>query len=244
MIQTIEVTWIHYVPIVTTILSVIFATLLFRRYATRRSSLHLLWWGLGVTAYGLGTAIESSITLLGNSVLQTKAWYIAGALLGAYPLAQWTVYLLLERRKADLLTKISLPFIAFAALLVVLSPVVPGVLESHRPSGSILAWWQVRLLTPFINLYAVVFLVGGAIWSGIRFARQKTPEARLRAIGNGFIAFGGILPGIGGSLAKAGLVEALYLGEFTGLLFIWTGFTVAINASRVAVAAAGAKSPA
>jgi len=34
---------------------------------------------------------------------------------------------------------------------------------------------------------------------------------------------GALLPGIGGSLAKAGIVEALYLGECVGLLLIWLG---------------------
>ena len=44
-----------------------------------------------------------------------------------------------------------------------------------------------------------------------------------RAAGNALIAFGAILPGIGGSFAKAGLVEVLYLAECAGLMIIWTG---------------------
>ena len=46
----------------------------------------------GVFAFGLGTALESSITLFGNTVWLNKRWYIAGAILGAYPLAQGTVF--------------------------------------------------------------------------------------------------------------------------------------------------------
>ncbi len=242
MTQSAGVMWIHYVPIATTILSAIFATIILRRYATRRASLHLLWWGMGVAAFGLGTAIESSVTLLGNSFFQTKAWYIAGALFGAYPLAQGTVYLLLKRQTADLLTKITLPIIGFVSLMVVLSPVVPEALEPYRPSGSILAWVWIRWMTPFINVYAVIFLVGGAILSGYRFARQTGVGHGYRAIGNSLIAIGGILPGIGGTMAKAGVVEALYLGEFTGILFIWAGFTVVMNAARLAAPAASAES--
>jgi len=220
---------IHYLPIATTVLALIFAPILLRRFLKKRTSLHLLWWGLGVVAYGLGTALESSVTLLGNSVFQTKAWYIAGALLGGYPLAQGTVYLLLRRSTAHRLTALTLPFIALVALLVVLSPVVPGALEPYRPTGSVLAWSWVRLFTPFINLYAVAFLVGGAILSAYRFHKAKGAGHGHRAAGNVLIAVGGILPGIGGTLAKAGLVEALYLGEFVGLLFIWSGFTVALR---------------
>ncbi len=223
---------VHYLPIATTILSAIFAPILLRRYYTKKTSLHLLWWGLGIVAYGIGTAIESSVTLFGNTVFQTKAWYIAGALLGGYPLAQGTVYLLLKRSTADLLTRITLPFIALVSLLVILSPVIPGTLEPYRPSGAILSWSWVRLFTPFINLYAVTFLVGGAILSAYRFANMKGMGHGHRAMGNALIAIGGILPGIGGTMAKAGVVEALYVGEFVGLLFIWSGFSVALRGKR------------
>jgi len=224
--------FIHYLPIATTLLSAIFAVILLNRYRTRKQSLHLLWWGMGVVAYGIGTGIESSITLLGNSVALTKAWYVAGALFGGYPLAQGTAYLLLERKTADRLTAITLPFILLVAVLVFLSPVVSDALEPFRPSGSILAWTWVRALTPIINLYAVVFLVGGAILSAYRFWRSEAPGHGQRAIGNGLIAFGAILPAIGGTMAKMGYVEALYLGEFVGLLFIWTGFVLNIRAPR------------
>lgn len=225
---------VHYLPIATTILSAIFAPILLRRYFKKTTSLHLLWWGLGIVAFGIGTAIESSVTLLGNTVFQTKAWYIAGALLGGYPLAQGTVYLLLKRSTANLLTWITLPFIAVVALLVILSPVVPGALEPFRPSGSILSWSWVRLFTPFINIYAVIFLVGGAILSAYRFAKMKDVGHGHRAMGNVLIAIGGILPGIGGAMAKADVVEALYIGEFIGLLFIWSGFTVVMRGRRPA----------
>ena len=227
--------FIHYLPIATTLLSAIFAVILLNRYRTRKQSLHLLWWGMGVVAYGIGTGIESSITLLGNSVALTKAWYVAGALFGGYPLAQGTAYLLLERKTADRLTAITLPFILLVAVLVFLSPVVSDALEPFRPSGSILAWTWVRALTPIINLYAVVFLVGGAILSAYRFWRSEAPGHGQRAIGNVLIAFGAILPAIGGTMAKMGYVEALYLGEFVGLLFIWAGFVFNIRAPRSSV---------
>jgi hypothetical protein len=108
-----------------------------------------------------------------------------------------------------------------ASLLVLLSPVVPAALEPHRPSGAVLAWWWVRLMTPFINTYAAFFLIGGAIVSAWRF--RQAAHAGNRAVGNALIAAGALLPGIGGSFAKAGLVEALYVGEFIGIIVIWIG---------------------
>ena len=100
-----------------------------------------------------------------------------------------------------------------------LSPVDLAALEPSRPSGAVLAWRWVRLLTPFINLYAVFFLIGGAIRSAWRHYRYR--GHMYRAAGNALIAFGAILPGIGGSFAKAGMVEVLYVGECIGIILIW-----------------------
>ncbi len=216
-------TAIHYLPIATTLISAFFCVVLVRRYRMKGGK-HLLWWAIGMATYGLGTLLESSVTLFGNSVALTKAWYIAGALLGGYPLAQGSVYLHLKKRTADHLTAITLPLIAVAAVCVVLSPVLMENLQPHRPSGSVLGWQWVRLTTPFINLYSVVFLIGGALYSAWRFARMPSSEAGNRALGNTLIAVGAILPGIGGGMAKAGIVEALYLGEFIGILLIYGGY--------------------
>ena len=90
--------------------------------------------------------------MFGNSVGLTKGWYIAGALLGGYPLAQGTVYLLLPRRTANVLTAITVPYMLVMAVLVLLSPVNADVLQPHKPSGSILEWQWVRLMTPFLSV--------------------------------------------------------------------------------------------
>jgi hypothetical protein len=225
---------VYYLPIATTLLAAIFCIALLRRYSMRRQGAHLLWWAAGMLSYGLGTALESTIALDGNTVERTKLWYIAGALLGGYPLAQGTVYLLAPRRLADRLTWITLPAIALLAALVVVSPVDLAALEPHRPSGALLAWRWIRALTPFVNVYAVVFLVGGAVQSALRYARSPRPGDAARAIGNASIALGGLLPAVGGLLAKTGLVEALYVAELVGLALIALGF-------RLNVAAPGAR---
>ena len=118
-----QVQLVHYIPILTTVLATIFVVILYRRWDVRRTGAPLLWWAAGAAAYGIGTGLESSVTLFGNSVALTKAWYVAGALLGGYPLAQGSVYLLLKRRTANILTAVSLPFIAIVAAFVIVSPV-------------------------------------------------------------------------------------------------------------------------
>jgi len=216
--------WVHYLPVLTTAIAATFFVVMLRAALIRRTGPHLAWWAFGVFAYGLGTLVEASITLAGNSVALTKAWYIAGALLGGYPLAQGAVYLHLRRRTANATAYATLAFVAFAACMVVLSPVDIAHLDPQRPQGALLAWHWVRWLTPFINLYAFVFLVGGAALSAVRF--RKGP----RVLGNILIAIGALLPGIGGGLAKTGFVEALYVLELAGLILIWIGYGVMVRA--------------
>jgi hypothetical protein len=228
--------WVHYLPLLTTAVATAFFIVLLRAIRERKSGPHLLWWAAGVFFYGLGTLIESSITLGGNTVFLNKAWYVAGALLGGYPLAQGSVWLLTSRKFALNSTYVSVAFVAMASILVLLSPVNMDLLEPHRPTGKVLEWSWVRMLTPFVNLYAAAFLIGGAVWSAFKYRKQG--EHRARVQGNWLIAIGAILPGIGGSMAKAGYVEALYVGELIGLIIMWLGYeTIARKYSRTRAAA-------
>ena len=186
--------------------------------------MHIFWWMLGVLFYGAGTVTESINTLTGFSIANFKAWYILGALLGGAPLAQGTVYLLLKRKTANVLSTILVTVVVVAATLVILSPVHAELIQNNRMTGKILEWKFVRFITPFINLYAFVFLVGGAIYSAIKYANDQ--QFRSRFLGNILIAIGGLLPGIGGSFTKFGFIEVLYVTEFIGLLFIFIGYHV------------------
>lgn len=212
---------VHYIPIVTTCAALAFAAVIFRRYQ-QRGGQHLLWWGFGMLTYAAGTITESATTLLGWHEPVFRAWYITGALLGGAPLAQGTVYLLLSKKAADRLTTLLVAAVALGAIFVWLSPINYELVETHRLSGKVLAWHQVRYLSPFINLYALCFLVGGAILSAIRYARRR--ETHHRMLANIAIAAGGLLPGIGGTFTRFGHVEVLYVTEFLGLCLIAVGY--------------------
>jgi len=212
---------VHYVPIATSILALAFAVVLSRRYR-ERSGTHLAWWCAGMVVYAAGTITESLTTLFGWSEPVFKAWYISGALLGGAPLAQGTAYLLLSRRTATRLALGVGALVLVAAIAVVLSPIRFELVEPHRLSGRVFGWPWVRRFSPFINLYAVILLVGGAILSAWRYRHRR--EVRHRFLGNVAIAIGGILPGIGGAFTRFGHVEVLYVTELIGLLVIWVGY--------------------
>ncbi|MHB8638010.1 MAG: hypothetical protein ACYC96_16245 [Fimbriimonadaceae bacterium] len=222
----------HYLPIITTILSAIFCVVLVRAARVRRSGPHLAWWAFGAFTYGAGTLIESAIALHGNTIDLTKSWYIAGALLGGFPLAQGAAFLHVRRSVATRLAYVVSAVIVVASICVVLSPVIASNFEPTRPSGAILGWRWIRFLTPFINLYAFAFLVGGAIASAVHYARKRTDPARVT--GNVLIAVGGLLPGIGGGMAAAGMVETLYVLELVGLILIWIGYSLIVRRKQPA----------
>ena len=214
--------YVHHIPILTTILAAAFAPLVFRRWQQRRPAPHLWWWAFGIFMYGVGTLTESLTTLFGWNPVVFKSWYISGALLGGAPLALGTVFLVFSRRTATAMGVIIGAIVVVAATAVLMSPLDLSVVEPHRLSGAVLEWQWTRLFSPFVNLWAAVFLIGGAAYSAWGYRRD--PASRDRFIGNCFIALGALLPGIGGSATRFGYTEVLYVTELIGISFIWLGY--------------------
>lgn len=220
----------HYLPLISTVVAFAFTITLFKRWKQNPSARYLMWWTIGIAMYGVGTLTEALTTVFGWSEPVFRAWYISGALLGGAPLATGTVYLVMSKKNADRIATILVTYIAIASAFVLTTPIVSELVDPTRLSGKVMAWSWVRLFSPLANLYALVFLVGGAIWSAWKY--WKIGDASSRVLGNIYIAVGAILPGIGGSFARAGVVEVLYVTELIGLLFIWAGFRV-ISGDRV-----------
>lgn len=213
---------VRYIPIATSLIALPFSVVLFRRWRARRSGPHLLWWAIGVLLYGVGTITEASVSLFGWHEGLFRAWYISGALLGGAPLAQGSAYLLLRRKTADVFAIALVVFVALAGTFVLLTPIDYTLVEAHRLTGRVMEWHWVRLFSPFVNTYAVVFLIGGAIYSAVRYYGSR--ETYHRFLGNVLIATGAILPGIGGSATRMGHTEVLYVTEFFGIILIWMGY--------------------
>lgn len=220
---------VAHLPIVTTALAAGFAFDVHGRWRRKRPAPHLLWWSLGIAVYGLGTLAESVTTLFGWREAIFRAWYVFGALLGAAPLAQGTVYLMLRRRTAHRIAVALVAVIGVAAGCVLASPVDASLVEAHRLTGEVLEWQWVRGFSPFINSFAVVVLVGGAALSAWRYRRD--PETRHRFIGNCWIAVGTLMPAIGGSATRMGHTDVLYVTELIGIVLIWVGYRYNVRPS-------------
>lgn len=214
---------INYIPVLTTLFSIYFTIDIYRHYKFRKTP-YLGWWTLGVVTFGLGTFTESFNAIIGWQAINFKFWYIVGALLGGFPLAQGTVYLLMRRRFANVSSYVIVSLIIVASIAVILSPIALPDNFDGQLTGQVLAWQWVRFFSPAINLYAFIFLVGGAIYSARRYYMLGIREAPFK--GNIFIAIGGLLPGIGGTFTRMGVVEMLFITELLGLIMIYIGYRI------------------
>lgn len=210
-----------YIPIITTLFCAFFLKEIVLHYALKPKT-YLLWWSIGVLTYAIGTTTESIHALAGWSELNLRLWFISGALLGGYPLAQGTVYLLMPRKFAHLSAAVWTAVIVVAAYFVWQSPMDIAPDFTGELTGKHFKWTWVRRFSPFINGYSVLFLVGGAIYSAVVYARKGQRDARF--MGNIYIAVGAILPGIGGTFTRYGHVEVLFVTELLGVLAIYRGY--------------------
>ena len=83
----------------------------------------------------------------------------------------------------------------------------------------------VRLTTPFFNIYGLLTLVGGAIWSAYLFWRKRVLPNRV--LGNVLIAAGALLIGFASTLTRLGYGQFLYLAELLSAIIMFAGFLVA-----------------
>jgi len=214
---------IEYIPIITTLFSVYFVNEIYQHYSRRRTK-YLLWWTIGVLTFGLGTLTESINVLFGWNEINLRIWYIVGALLGGFPLAQGSVYLLLSKKFANVTTWFFVSLIIFATVFVILTPIIIPDNFDEKLTGAVFGWKWVRYFSPLINIYAFIFLVGGAIYSAIKYYKLVNKEARFK--GNVLIAIGGLLPGIGGTFTRMGHVNVLFITELIGLILIYVGYRI------------------
>ncbi len=212
----------RYLPILSTIISAFFATIILSRYKSKPQATYLLWWGIGVAVYGAGTLVEAYTTLFGWHVIVFKAWYISGALLGGAPLALGSVYLLMGKKFSRVSAILLVLTVSITSVFVILSPIKYDLVNPAILNADVLGWQSIRLVSPFINSLAGIFLIGGALYSAAKY--RSRPEMRNRYIGNIYIAIGALLPGIGGSFSRFGHTEVLYIGEFIGIILIWYGY--------------------
>jgi hypothetical protein len=208
----------------------VFTVSVLSRYFVRRNPA-FLFWGIGLAMFGAGSFAEAYLALAWSPVI-FFVWYFFGAVLNAGWIGQGTVYLLFRRRWVHVLTAILV--LGSLGALVLMLQVMPRLDASHftrtlpiseqyreiMPPASEGA--TIRYTTPLFNIYGLVTLVGGALWSAYLFWRKRVLPNRV--IGNGLIAVGALSIGFASTLTRLGYGSLLYVGELVAAVLMFIGF--------------------
>lgn len=216
-------------PFISTAIMFAFAASVLQRWYVRRSA-HFLIWGIGLTMFGLASLAEAYLALAPFNGVIFGMWYIFGAALTAAWIGHGTLLLLVRKPWVRTLTTTLL----LAGTLVVLvlwfnTSLDPSKAVAHEPVSvwyrDVLPQSYVRLSTPVFNIYGLVTLVGGALWSGYLFWRKRIMGNRV--MGNILIAFGALAIGSASTLTRFGMGEYLYVGELLAAGLMFAGFRMA-----------------
>jgi len=211
----------------------VFAAYVLQRYLIRRK-LHFLFWGIGLAMFGIASASGAILGLTWNRWI-FFAWYLFGAILTAAWIGHGTVHLLVRKNRAHILTIILLiaSVIALLLLLVAVADLDYSKFNSSIPISEqyseimppISNGGLVRLSTPFFNIYGLIALAGGALWSSYLFWRKRVLPNRV--IGNVLIALGALIIASASTLTRLGLGSILYIGQLAAAIMMFSGFLVA-----------------
>jgi hypothetical protein len=215
-------------PFASTLVMLIFTLSVFQRYLKRRNPA-FLYWGIGLAMFGAGSFAEAYLALAWSPIIFV-IWYLFGAALNAAWLGHGTLNLLVKKPWVRIVTIVLVVGSLAAAVLMLATPLDASafqagtpISEQYRaimPQGA-----PVRMTTPFFNIYGLLTLVGGAIYSAYLFWRKRVLPNRV--VGNILIAVGALSIGMASSLTRLGYGQFLYIGELIAAIMMYAGFRMA-----------------
>jgi len=221
-------------PFVSSFIMLIFTVSVLRRWVVRRKT-HFLFWGIGLAMFGIGSLAEAFFAFGSWSAPVFFAWYLCGAVLNAAWIGHGSLLLLVRKRWARLVTA-GLVLASLAATVLMVQAIlktngaayVAGIPigEQYRSlMPAIGKGGLIRLTTPLFNIYGLLTLVGGALWSSWQFLRKQVLPNRVA--GNVLIAGGALSVALAGTLTRLGVGTYLYLGELVAAGLMYAGFLMA-----------------
>jgi len=210
-----------YLPLITCIVSLIFAVTVLDQYFARRKPYQLLW-AVGLFMYSISTFTEFWWNVYGHIDVIYRLWYLIGAILVAAYLGQGTLYLLMRRRNANIIMALLGAATIYVAIRVFTINIDISGLTKLTGVG-VLPTDIRAIITPIFNAFGTIALAGGAIYSAFIFWRKRILPHRV--ISNILIALGSLLPAAGGiHISVAGNLNLFFILELVGVVIIFIGF--------------------
>ncbi len=210
-----------YVPLVSCIVSFIFAVTLFDQYFARRKPYQLLW-SIGMLMYAVSTFTEFWWNVYGHVDILYRLWYLIGAILVAAYLGQGTLYLLMRRKWAHVIM-ILLGLVTLYSVVRIFTASLDISSLTKLTGVGVMPTDLRAIVTPITNAFGTFALVGGALWSAYLFWRKRVQGHRV--VANVLIAGGALLPAAGGiHLGTGGGIDLFFAFELAGVIIMFIGF--------------------
>ena len=208
-------------PLVTCIVSFIFAVTVLDQYFARRKPYQIVW-AIGLFMYAISTFTEFWWNVYGHAEIIYRLWYLVGAVLVAAYLGQGTLYLVMRRKTAHIIMAVLGAATVYAVYRIL--SVNIDISGLTKLTGVGIMPTDIRaIMTPIFNAFGTFALVGGAIYSIVIFLKRRILPHRVLA--NILIAVGAILPAVGGSLLSVGgNLNLFFIFELAGVIIMFIGF--------------------
>jgi hypothetical protein len=196
-------------------------------------------WAIGFAIYAVAAVMEfwSEFSGVWDPTLYRFYIVLAACMVGF--LGNGTLYLLVkDRRWGNAYLAFNLVCIAiFLVGVFAVTPdpklLVAGITVGGKPLGGTFAF--PRIMSFAFNIPGSLLLLGGSVWSVMKFWGKKA--YRYRAWGNVLICIGTLIIAGAGSMARAGVTAGLYPAEMVASAILLWGFLVAGTLEKGAKAA-------
>ena len=195
----------------------------YERWLARKRR-HELAWSLALGFFSIAAFALAAGAALGWNPVTFRLFYLFGAIVNVPFLALGTVYLLAGERRGDQVAAGVSLVCAFAAGIVLVSPLTGPVPIDELAQGSDVFGPAPRILAALASALGALVIFLGAVWSAYRYRRGR------RLWSNVLIALGTVI------LSSSGLLNSV-LDEMdgfavtlvAGITVIYAGFLVATS---------------
>lgn len=216
----------NYFPLVSSIISAVFALLLAMQYRKKRKR-HQLIWSISLLMFFLATLLEflaeftyaTNPQSLGWSELTYKLYYVLSPVMVAF-MGAGSLYLLAHVPAGKYFLYYTIAMTIPLFILGFAAPVGQTLKQAvAQAGGTEIAGAAmpeyVRVFSPLLTIPGAIAIIGGALWS---FWLERTRRFSL------LIALGGLFPSAGGLEARFGDPTFFYMLETAGMILLFIGF--------------------
>lgn len=220
-------------PLIVTAISAVCAAVI-ARDAVRRPRPDKVIWAIAFAMFALAAGAEAAGHAFGWTELTARTYYATGPALVVAFLAIGQLYLLFPNAMRRFGVGVTILVTALWLTLVVSAPIDQARLAAD-------GWDAIErnsvmvTVTMLINIVGTLIIVGGTGFSAFTFWRRRI--MRNRMIGVLWIGGGTIVVALGGSLARLGQPEFLYIAMAIGIAMIFGGVLWTRRPETVAVEA-------